>query len=87
MPDNRGPDGVLTLVCLTCGNERFFSEQPPDEREVCMRCGNTVFRRFFSPTERDEATESFLEETGRSITMEGGSPETSPDEVNELRNQ
>jgi predicted nucleic acid-binding Zn-ribbon protein len=86
MVDNSGPEGVLTLVCVTCGDEQYFTEGAPDGRETCHRCGSTVFRRFFTPTERDEATESFLEETRRSVTMEGESPDTSPDEVNELDN-
>ncbi len=81
-----GPEGVLTLVCLTCGDERFFSDGPPDGNETCLRCGSTVFRRFFTPTTRDEATESFFEDTRRSITLDGESPDTSPDEVRELDN-
>lgn len=86
MADERGPEGVLTLVCINCGNERFFSDAPPDEREVCLRCGSTVFRRYFTPTERDAATEAFLEDSRRSMALDEESPDTSPDEVNELDN-
>ena len=27
--DRGGPEGVLTLVCLTCGNHKNFDDAPP----------------------------------------------------------
>ena len=75
MSNTRGPEGMLTLNCITCGNEMFFTTRPPTN-EPCSRCGSTVFRSFFTPTVRDEATESMLEETTRSISLDGGSDST-----------
>ena len=85
MADNSGPEGLLTLVCLTCGNEKNFEQTPP-ARLSCERCGGTVFRNFFTPTTADEATLSQLEETSRSIALDGESPEISADELRDLNN-
>jgi DNA-directed RNA polymerase subunit RPC12/RpoP len=75
MSNARGPEGMLTLICITCGNEMYFTTKPP-ANEPCSRCGSTVFRSFFTPTVRDEATESMLEDTTRSISLDGGSDST-----------
>lgn len=86
MPQRDGPDGLLTLVCLTCGNEEFVSEGPPPAHPVCQRCGGTVFREFFTPTEHDEATISRLEETARSVALDEESPDIAPDDLADLNN-
>lgn len=78
MATTDGPEGMLTLICITCGTEMFFTTKPP-AKEPCSRCGGTVFRSFFTPTVRDEATESMLEETTRSISLDGGSDSTAGD--------
>ena len=83
MPNNTGPQGIVTLVCLTCGNEKFFDEQVPSQL-TCDKCGSTVFRQFATPTEPDEATIAQLEEQARSIGLGDASPDTSPDDVRDL---
>ena len=83
--DRGGPEGLLTLVCLTCGNHKDFDDAPPAAL-TCERCGGTVFRNFFTPTERDEATISQLEETARSIALDEESPDISADELRDLNN-
>ncbi|MEJ7812611.1 MAG: hypothetical protein WKG32_19520 [Gemmatimonadaceae bacterium] len=85
MAEMRGPEGLLTLVCLTCGNEKSFETTPPAAL-TCDKCRGTVFRNYFTPTERDEATLSLLEQTERSTALDDASPESSADEVRELRN-
>jgi DNA-directed RNA polymerase subunit RPC12/RpoP len=75
MSNAKGPVGMLTLICITCGNEVFFTSKRP-ANEPCSRCGSAVFRSFFTPTVRDEATESMLEDTTRSISIDGGSDST-----------
>ena len=84
--DKSGPEGLLTLVCLTCGNEKFYADAPPASGVVCERCGGTTFRNFFTPTEPDEATISQLEETARSIALDEESPDISADELRDLNN-
>ena len=76
---------VNTLVCLTCGTERFFHSDVPSSLK-CQNCGNTVFRTFSTPTKPDEVTESQLEETARSAALGDVSPDTARDDVRELNN-
>jgi ribosomal protein S27E len=82
---SNGPEGMLTLVCITCGNEMFFTSKPPKD-EPCSRCGGTVFRSFFTPTVRDEATESMLEDTARSSSLESAPSDDPTGDVRELNN-
>ena len=80
---SRGTQGVITMVCLTCGNEKSFDDRVPSALK-CDKCGNTVFRQYATPTEPDEATISQLEEQARSFEYGDASPQTSPDEVRDL---
>src|ERR671913_159202 len=52
---NSGPGGIVSMVCITCGNERSFTRQVPMTL-TCDKCGGTVFREFDTPTVPDEAT-------------------------------
>ncbi|HEX3160590.1 MAG TPA: hypothetical protein VHQ45_18875 [Gemmatimonadaceae bacterium] len=75
---------MVTMVCVTCGNELFFDEAPVTALK-CLKCGGTVFRRFDTPSKNDQAAESAAEEQARSMSYGDSSPETSPDEVRDLR--
>jgi DNA-directed RNA polymerase subunit RPC12/RpoP len=81
--DRRGPMGVVSLVCITCGNEKTFSDAVPAS-VTCERCGSTVFRQFATPTVADEATISQLEEQARGMAYGEPSPETTRDDVRDL---
>lgn len=83
MAENEGPGYVTTMVCITCGAEQFFDDAVP-ERLRCPKCGSTVFRQFSTPTKRDEATLSQLEEQARSMAYGDSSPATSADDVRDL---
>ena len=83
MAKSVGPEGMLTLICITCGSEQFFTTHPP-AKEPCSRCGSTVFRSFFTPTAQDEVTESMLEETTRSISLDGGSTDSTAGDLRDL---
>ena len=78
-----GPEGVVTLVCVTCGNEHFYDRVVP-ESVLCEKCGGSVFRTFATPTEPDEATIAQLEEQARSMAYGDSSPETTADDVRDL---
>jgi hypothetical protein len=84
MADNSGPRGVVTLVCLTCGKEKFYEQAAPPPDVTCDQCGGTVFRQFATPTEPDEATIVTLEEQARSIAYGDSSPDTATDDVRDL---
>jgi hypothetical protein len=81
---SKNTQGVTTMVCITCGNEKTFDKAVPAAL-TCDKCGGTVFRQFDTPTQPDEATLSMLEETARSIQYGDASPQTSPDEVRDLK--
>ena len=78
-----GPRGVVTLVCLTCGKEKFFTGEVP-AAVTCEQCGSTVFRTFATPTEPDEAAIDALEAQARSMAYGDSSPDTTQDDVRDL---
>lgn len=78
-----GPVGLVTLVCLTCGNEHFYDSAVPSSL-TCEKCGGTVFRQFATPTEPDEASIAQLEAQARSIALDDDAPQTAPDDVLDL---
>ena len=80
---NTNTQGVTSMVCLTCGNEKTFDTAVPSSL-TCDKCGGTVFRQFDTPTDPDEATLSNLEEQARSIQYGDSSPQTTADEVRDL---
>ncbi len=83
MSPDQGPRGIVTLVCLTCGNERHFDDAVPSSLK-CEKCGGTVFRTFATPTEPDEASLSQLEAQSRSMSYGDPSPDTSAGDLLDL---
>jgi hypothetical protein len=83
MKDESGPRGIITLVCLTCGNEKFYDQAVPSA-VTCERCSGTVFRNFATPVEPDEASIAQLEEQSRSIVLGDPSPDTTPSDLRDL---
>ncbi len=75
--------GVTTLVCLTCGKEKFFTQEVP-AAVVCEQCSSTVFRTFDTPTEPDEAVIDALEAQARSMAYGDSSPDTTPGDLHDL---
>jgi hypothetical protein len=80
---SKGPKGVVTLICLTCGKERFYTQDVP-ATVSCDQCGNTVFRTFATPTEPDDAAIDAAEAQARSISYGDSSPDTTRDDVRDL---
>ena len=78
-----GPRGIVTLICLTCGKEKFFTREVP-AAVSCEQCGSTVFRTFATPTEPDEAAIDALEAQARSMAYGDSSPDTTRDDVRDL---
>ncbi len=80
---DRDASGVMTLVCLTCGKEQFFTNDVP-AAVSCAQCGGTVFRSYATPTEPDEAAIDALESQTRSMAYGDSSPDTTRDDVRDL---
>ena len=78
-----GMRGVVTLICLTCGKEKFFTQEVP-AAVTCEQCGSTVFRTFATPTEPDDAAIDALEAQARSMAWGDSSPETTADDVRDF---
>jgi len=78
-----GTKGVVTLVCLTCGKEKYFTNDVP-AAATCEQCGGTVFRNFSTPTEPDEAEIDALETQARSISYGDSSPDTTQGDARDL---
>ena len=83
MANQRNARGIVTLVCMTCGAEKFYDNSVP-ESTTCDKCGSTVFRTFDTPTEPDDATIASLTEQARSIAYGDSSPDTMPGELRDL---
>ena len=83
MANDSGPKGLITLVCITCGNEKFYDHSVPNA-VVCDKCGGTVFRNFATPTEPDDASIAQLEEQARSIAYGDSSPDTTAGDLRDL---
>jgi DNA-directed RNA polymerase subunit RPC12/RpoP len=75
--------GVTTLVCLTCGKEKYFTQDVP-AAVTCDQCGGTVFRTFSTPTEPDDAVIDSLEAQARSMAYGDSSPDTTQGDVRDL---
>jgi hypothetical protein len=78
-----GNKGVVTLVCLTCGKEKYFTHDVP-AAATCEQCGGTVFRNFSTPTEPDDAVIDALEAQARSISYGDSSPDTTQGDARDL---
>ena len=76
--------GVLTKVCLTCGQEYYLTAESAAGALACEKCGSTVFRDFFTHTEGDEAAEDFADTTGRDLDPDDAEGDAMPGDVIDL---
>jgi hypothetical protein len=74
---------VLTLVCLKCGKEYFFSEEAPPAGMTCEKCGSSVFRDFLS-NEGDEASDDFRDSTERDLDSDDAEGDSLPGDLIDL---
>jgi predicted nucleic acid-binding Zn-ribbon protein len=83
---NDGADGVLVQVCIQCGKEYMFDDQPPPASMTCEKCGNGVFRSFFSGRAGDEAAEDFRDSTERDTATTDPGTDVTQGDLHDLRN-
>lgn len=84
MAQNESDEGVLTLVCLKCGTEYYFTDSRPPSGMQCEKCKSGVFREFFSPPGDDEAANDFTDTTARAMDPDDAEGETLPTDVLDL---
>ena len=61
----KGETGILVEICVECGREYTFEDEPPPDDLTCDKCGNGVFRAYFEADEKSEAARDFEDVTGR----------------------
>jgi NAD-dependent SIR2 family protein deacetylase len=85
MPGPANPPGdVNVLICLECGKEYMFEDEPPPEDLRCDKCGNAVFRPYQVATGEDDVEREFRAETERDTNPEEGPGDVTPDDVRDL---
>lgn len=84
MASEQDPSGVLTRVCLTCGQEYYFTDTTPPASMSCEKCGSTVFREFYSPLEADEVERDYLDSTERDLDPDDPEGDAMPGDVLDL---
>lgn len=75
---------ILVQVCLECGRELLFADEPPADDLKCDRCGNTVFRTFHASTVDDEVEQDFEETTSRDVRPDDAEGEVTPGDLSDL---
>jgi hypothetical protein len=83
-PIDQPAEGVLTLVCVRCGQEYYFADQDPPEGMVCEKCGNHVFRDFFTAEDGDDAAVDFHDSTDRDLDPDDAEGDALPGDVLDL---
>lgn len=78
--------GVLVQVCLECGNEYYFEEEPPAADLECQKCGNGVFRSFYSQRNPDEVSEDFADATERDTNTDDPATDITRGDLQDLNN-
>lgn len=78
--------GILTQVCVQCGNEYFYDRQEPPRDLECEKCGNRVFRSFFAVTDGDEVERDFQDVTERDLAPDDPATDVTPGDLTDLNN-
>lgn len=76
--------GVLIQICVECGREYTFEDEPPPDDMTCEKCGGTVFRSFYDSETPSEATRDFDETTGRDMRPDDPEGDTTTGDLVDL---
>jgi hypothetical protein len=79
-------DGVLVQICLECGKEYTFDDEPPPADLKCEKCGSTVFRSYFEPLVEDDVEADFRETTERDLATSDPEGEATRGDILDLNN-
>lgn len=79
-----GESGILVQICVECGREYTFDDEPPPDDLTCDKCGGGVFRSYYEPDEKSEAGLDFEETTGRDMNPDDPEGETTSGDLVDL---
>ena len=79
-----GESGVQIEICVECGREYTFEDEPVPETLECEKCGGKVFRSFFEAFEPSEASLDFEETTGRDMDPDDPEGDTTSGDLVDL---
>lgn len=85
-PAGKPVTGVLVQICLECGNEYTFDDEPPPENLTCDKCGGKVFRSYYEPIVEDEVNQDFRDETERDLATTDAEGDTTTGDLVDLNN-
>jgi predicted nucleic acid-binding Zn-ribbon protein len=77
---------LLVQVCLKCGQEYMFEDEPAPDDLKCEKCGSEVFRSFYAESEDDEAAEDFREATERDTLTTDPASDVTRGDLHDLNN-
>jgi hypothetical protein len=83
---DRSSESILIQVCLECGKEYMFDDQPPPDDLTCSKCGNGVFRSFYASTGDDEVRSDFEDDTERDTGTTDPATDVSRGDLHDLGN-
>lgn len=76
--------GILVEICVECGREYTFEDDPPPDDLTCDKCGGQVFRSYWEPYEKSEAGRDFEESTSRDMNPDDPEGETTRGDLVDL---
>ena len=81
-----GPEesGILVEICVECGREYTFEDDPPPDDLTCEKCGGGVFRSYYEPYEKSDASRDFDETTSRDMNPDDAEGETTAGDLVDL---
>jgi DNA-directed RNA polymerase subunit RPC12/RpoP len=82
----RGAEGVLVQICLKCGKEYHFDDEPPPGDLACEKCGSEVFRTFHADAGGDEVREDYRESTERDTLTDDPATDVTRGDLHDLGN-
>lgn len=79
-----GESGILVLICVECGREYTYEDEPPPDDMKCDKCGGGVFRSYYEADEPSEASVDFDETTGRDMNPDDAEGDTTSGDLVDL---
>ena len=76
--------GILVQICVECGREYTFDDEPPPENMKCEKCGGGVFRSYYETESPSEAQRDFDETTGRDMNPDDPEGDTTRGDLVDL---